>query len=386
MDNRTIYTNTNDPIPWFNGDVDDYLDKTTLIFGGTGSGKTTIIESVLKSISKHVPNYIVIVPKTSNKAYINKLPSLCIKEDLTKEMIEKIWGRQENITELYENANKIDVLASLFQKYPDRQALAMIKAIVERAKSKLQSIQECNLDYSKKKAQTNYINELRNKRIKALYKTSIRQHRDKLETLDLNDKEIAALVYLDMNPRLVLIIDDSSEKFAMWMKFFNKSEVNPFESILYRGRHNFITLVIAAHDDKLIATELRKNARITYYCNSTALMASLNKTQSGFTSADKKLAQKIAAEVFADEENGIKTHKKICYIREDSHPWQYHIADVYDDFSLGCDPLRELVKKMPSIDDNLADNPFLKNIIGSKNKPKKRHQPRYTRGGSRKKY
>jgi hypothetical protein len=386
MDDRIIYTSTDDPIYWFNGDVDDYLDKTIMIFGGTGSGKTTIIESVLKSVSKYIPNYIAIVPKTSNKAYVSKLPSLCIKEDLTKDTIEKIWDRQQHITQLYEIANDIDTLASLFRKYPDRQVHIMIRAILERAASKLQSIQECNLDHAKKKSQTIHIDELRNKKIKALYKKSIRQHRAKLETMDLNDKERVALIYLDINPRLMLIIDDSSEKFAIWMKYFKKSEINPFEAILYRGRHNYITLVIAAHDDKLVATELRKNARVTYYCNSTALMASLNKQQSGFTSADKKHAQKIATEVFSSEDNGIKTYKKMCYIREDCRPWRYHIADLYPEFPLGCDPLIELVKKMPTVSTNLADNPFLKNIVGSQNKPKKRHQPRYAKGGNKKKY
>jgi hypothetical protein len=156
------------------------------------------------------------------------------------------------------------------------------------------------------------------------------------------------------------------------MLYFKKEEVNPFESIFYKGRWNFITLVFASHDDKLVVPELRKNARVTIYTNSQALVASINKAQSGYTTHEKKEAMKMARKVFEGDDRHIKSHQKLCYIREDLHPFKYTIADQYPEFGLGCDALLELVSKMPTTDDNLANNPFLKDLIGDKKKKVKR--------------
>lgn len=384
MDDRTIYTKDGEPIYYFNGDVSDYLNKTTLLFGGSGSGKTTIIESIMYKLKNHVPNWLVIAPNTSNKAYIKKLPARCIKEDLSKKLILKIWKRQESFTQLYNIANDNDILSSLFYKCPDRKSYVMVKAILESAKNNIIRIKNSmEMNYAQKKEQIASIEELRNNKIKMLYKSSIRQMRDKLFKMnDLTDKEKIALKFLDINPALTLVIDDCSEKVAIWMKYF-KGEFNPIESIFYRGRWNNITVLFAAHDDKLVDPKLRKNARVTFCCNSTALMAYLNKQQSGFTNIEKKNAQKLAKEIFGDDESE-KTHKKICYIRENRNPWQYHIADLHSDFTLGCGPLRQLAEKLPKKDDNLAENIFLKDMIDSESKPKKKKQPRYSKSSNRK--
>ena len=47
VDSKTIYTIEGTPIPWLAKNAYNHLDKTTLIFGGTGSGKTTVIEEIL---------------------------------------------------------------------------------------------------------------------------------------------------------------------------------------------------------------------------------------------------------------------------------------------------------------------------------------------------
>jgi len=384
-EDRTIYTDEDDPIPYFYGTVDDYLDRTVLLFGGSGKGKTTVLEDILYKLKSFIPNYLVIAPKTSENVYIKKLPARCIKQDLTKEMLLKIWERQEFITEIYNTANNIDVLSSLFVKCPDRQALIMIKAIAQRAADRIRAIENSNLDFGSKKSQTAHINDLRSKKVKTLYKASIRQTKDKLSRMKLTDEEITALEYLDINPRFMLVVDDCSEKFEMWMKMFKKGEVNPINAIFFRGRWNFITFIFAAHDDKVVDTGLRKNARVTVYCGSKALMASLGKQGSGFTSQEKKLAQRMAGKLFVDEGTGdrrskaIPTHKKLCYIATDTTPWKYHIADQHPEFRLGATSLYDLVKKMPKVEANLSNNPFLKNLISSPKQSKKKRTPRYAK-------
>lgn len=389
-EDRTIYTEQGEPIKWFNITADSFLDKTTLVFGGSGSGKTTIIEEILYLCKNYIPNYIVIAPRTSDTAYKSKLPARCIKEDLTKIKLQKIWNRQYNITQLYNTANDVTILESLFNKYTDKESYTMIQAITTRTQNKIAEIQRNNrMNFGQKRSQKGNITNRCTREIKKIYRRSIRKNRQLLEKKaahgELTDKERVALEYLDINPRLMMIIDDSTEKFQMWMKYFKKCETNPFESIFYKGRWNFITLVFAAHDDKVIVPELRKNARVTYYTTSQALMASLNKTQSGFTAQEKKFAQRCASILFVNEDSEIKSHQKLCYIREDMSPWRYVIANLYPEFNLGCSPLLELTQRMPKLDDGFSNNPFLKGIVDQK-KTHKGKKRKYISASKKKKY
>lgn len=365
-DDKTIFTAEGDPIPWFPKDVNNHLDKTTLIFGGTGSGKTFIVEEIMYLLKDYVPNFFVVAPRTSDGKYRSKIPSRCIKEDLTKEKIQAIWTRQLNCTQLYNIANDINVLASLFQIMPDRESVVMLEAIKRKASETMKAIEMMpNLDFGQKKAQKNAIEELQLKKIKMIYKEAVRKNRATLnKNQDLTVHQRIAVEYVDFNPRLCLIIDDCSEKFQGWMKMFKKNEDNPIEAIFYKNRHNYLTLIFAAHDDKLVNTELRKNSRVTIYTNSQAFVTSLNRAGNGFTTKEKKEAMRYANRVFGDEEkSGVKTHQKLCYIREDPHPFKYMIANVYPDALMGSTPLRTMVGKMPKKDDNLSANPFVKDMF-----------------------
>jgi molybdopterin-guanine dinucleotide biosynthesis protein len=364
-DSKTLYTVEGDAIPWMNKDYNNHLDKTTLIFGGTGSGKTTIIEEILYLLKDHVPNFLVLAPDTSNSAYCKKLPMRCIKDDLTKAKLIQLWERQRNATRLYNTANDITILERVFKKIADKQSIVLLECINRRTDQIINYI-ENNREYNipQKKSQRSSVEELRNKKIKTIYKDAIRQNLDLLKQKQLDLHERIAVEFLDFNPRLCLIIDDCSEKFQVWMKMFKKSEVNPFEAIFYKNRWNYLTLIFAAHDDKLVNTELRKNARITIYTNSQALVTSINRQGNGFTPKERKEAMRFANRLFGDEENkGIKTHQKLCYVREDAHPFKYTIATPYPDFTIGCEPTRKLIAKMPKKDDNIVNNPLIKDIV-----------------------
>jgi hypothetical protein len=239
----------------------------------------------------------------------------------------------------------------------------MLEAIKVKANNVISVINSSNIDYAQKKSQITAIEELQNTKIKEIYQESIISHVDMLTKLDLEPNERIALENIDINPRLCIIIDDCSEKIQSWMKMFKKGEVNCFDSILYRGRHNFITLIFAAHDDKLISTELRKNARVTIYTTSQSLITSINKPGNGFTSKEKKDVSRYATRVFGKDNGAIKNHQKLCYIREDSNPFRYTIANLYPEFTLGSKSLRCLIDLMPKKSDNLINNPYAQNTL-----------------------
>lgn len=364
-DSKTIYTDDGTPIPWIEKDKNEYLDKVTLVYGGTNSGKSTLIEEIMYLCKDSIPNFLVIAPSTSTATYKEKLPSRCIKEDFNKKLLLTVWKRQCAITQIYNIANDSLVLESLFNKIPSRETSIIVSAMSQSAeKHRVLVNSNDTMNFAQKKTQISAIDAQLNKKLKAMYKKTIERFKSNLQSMNLSDKETIALEYLNINPRLMLIIDDRSEQFKGWMKLFKKGETNPIESIFYRGRHNYITAIIACHDDKLLDTELRKNARIAIYADNTAVTSSLNKSGSGFSPQEKKLMFKIAGKIFEDIGH-IKHHQKFVFVRNSPVPYRYTIADLYPDFELGCAPMRSLVQAMPQIDDRLEENPFVKDLVDS---------------------
>lgn len=374
-EDKTIYTSQGDSIPYLSKDVNNYLDRTTILLGPSSSGKTTIIDEILYLTKDYIPNYLVVVPKTSDIPYRKKLPARCIREDLSKSKLEAIWERQKNLTACYNIANDINILEGLFKKSPDRESVVMLQAIKRKAEESMRTIDASpNLDYAQKKSQRTSIEELHIKKTKAIYKASIKRNTHILERMELTTHEKTALEYLDVNPRFMIIIDDSSDKFEMWMKYWKKTEMNPFNSIFFRGRWNFITLVMALHEDKILDRQLMKNSRVTIFTNSQTFVTSIEKKSNGYSASEKKLAMRICDKVFPnDTVGGVKNFQKVCYVREDPQPFKYTIANLYPDFTLGGDGLRSLVNKMPKKEERVEDNPFIKELAkDSKQIPRKR--------------
>ena len=368
VDDKSIFTDSGEEIKWMQKDLDLFLDKTTLLFGGSFTGKTTIIEEILYLVKDHIPNYIIVASENSKKAYQNKLPVRCIKKDLSKKKIQKIWDRQFFTTQLYNTANDITVLESLFNKMPDRESIVMLNAINKRATECISTIERSpNLNFAQRKSQKTAIEELQLKRVKELYKIAIRKNQSYIGAQRLTPHEKIALEYLDLNPRLMIIIDDCTDKFEMWMKYFKKNEVNPFNSIFYQGRHNYITFVFAAHNDKPVGSELRQNSRVTIFTDTKSATTSfVTRTSNGWTKDEQKEAVKFISKLFRTEANGVKNHQKLCYVREDPYPFRYTIANLYPDFTLGCTSMYDLTNKMPKKDDSLVTNPYIKDLLKSK--------------------
>lgn len=363
-ESKAIYTSDGMKIPWFSKDINNHLDLSTLIFGASGSGKTYVINQILELLTDYCPNYLVIAPPTSDAPYRKLLPSRCIKDNLTKKKLEKIWKRQTYLTQLYTIANNLETLKKLFTRCADRESIIMYKAVKSKCSDFISKVERSNLDFGSKKAKKEEIEKISDARLKLIYRDTIKKKLSYFQKNmnDLSDAEKIAVMFFDLNPRFTLVIEDSSELFKTWMKYFKKDEPNIFESILYRGRHNFITLIIAAHDDTIIDPKLRKNARVVIYTTSQALVTSINKQANGFTTKEKKDMMKCASRIFVDEKKEIKLHQKFCYVREDTEPFKYMIAELNKNYRLGCSALYNLIDKLPKKDDILSENPYIKEI------------------------
>lgn len=378
--NTTIFTSKNEPIEWMTKSHTHYVDRNTLLFGGTDSGKSTLIFEILNLVKDYIPNYYIVCPETSAHQYSDKVDSRCIKEDFTKEKLEKIWQRQTLVTQLYNVANNINILESLFVKSKDDSIYREVRLIKSKLENKKTNIeQDSTIDFAQKKIQKTSIENLANTKLVSCYKTAIKRNYKYLQENigNLTNEEKVALEYMDLNPRLMIVVDDRTENLATWYKYFKTGENNIFECIFFRGRWNYITCVIAAHDDKPMDTKIRKNARNIFYTQKQILNASMSKLSNGISAAERKVAERVGERIFGVVgPNGEKTHLKCCYVRSDANPWKYTIADIYPDFTLGCKATSELISKIHvNKNDKIDNNPYVNKICSSKPVKKIEQEP-----------
>lgn len=362
IETKSLFTEAGLEVPYHTPTVDYYLDKTTFIFGRSFSGKTTMIEEIMHICRNHIPNYLIIAPSTSQDAYKHKLPLRCIKEDLTQSKLEKIWNRQSELTKIYKQVNNVDNLREIFNMIKDNPYKALINALDLTVNNYIKNIENNrNLHFTQKRKYTELIESKKNERSILIFKTMIRKNKMSLLKMNLSLEQQAVVEYLDLNPRMMLIFDDCTEKFPNWTKKSKKQNDSVFNSILFRGRHNFITLIVTAHDDKFIPPELRKNARTVKFGDSSSLIAYINKN--AYTNEERKNAEKISKLIFGDnDDTNSKNYQKVCHIRDAKIPFQYTIANIYPDVKMGSKTLWSLSEKMPCNNDTLNNNPFIKNL------------------------
>jgi energy-coupling factor transporter ATP-binding protein EcfA2 len=347
MASRDFVTVDGDVLPWLEKDPMIYVDRSTLIIGGTGSGKTTIIFEILDLINPYIDNGIVIVDQNSRKNYVNRFHDRCIMPNISKEKLIDILDRQTQITECYNIANAPVNLKALVDRLNNRFIQMELVSISHITNKAIQKVQTSDLSESDKLTHIANIEELKINRERDYRRAIIREHREQLNRMPLSPDERTALKYLDLNNRLLILCDDISTLFKTWMSYFKTSEKNPIQSFFYEGRHAGITFVSTVHDDTIIDPKLRKNARNIIYCNQSVLLTSVNHKSSGFARKDIAFIEKVSAHLYHST-GSIKNHRKFCYIREDPQPFKYTIAKTsYPIKRFISDALWELCDKLP---------------------------------------
>lgn len=291
-----------------------FLDKSTILYGQSGSGKTTIITDILWHLNKHIKQIIVFSPTDPvNRAYSGTwggesgvVPKPLIHYSISDAIIMKLWARQEMFAAVYSRANQITVVEKLFRKLN----LGNVNKVLEQAEiSKSQSIKRIENAISDVGLQRKKIAEL-DEQFKnfymLIYKRYISANKNLLLRMNLDADEKFALKFLDFNPRMVILFDDCSADF----KKVSKEGKVILEKMFFQNRWAFLTVIIAVHDDKLLSSELRKNAYISIFTTKQAVFAYFRRDTNAFASEMIK-----AATIFANNAFEVP-HQKIMYLRQ----------------------------------------------------------------------
>jgi hypothetical protein len=331
---------------------DKFMDKTTVLYGASGSGKSTVIVDILFQLNQHVDQIIVFSPTDrENRTYESGIvPRPCIHYDVTEELLVDIWDRQAALARVYTNANKPEVLESLFSKIPPQSAAPAVNQLRQIA-ARLQTY-EAEMDDLPPDTARAKVDEMRKQceKLKLLvYKTFINKSRVYLRDLRLSKEEAHTLKYLNMNPRLVMIFDDCTDILSRYKK-------HPvIKKLFYQGRWGYITTIIACHTDLALDPALKKNAFVSIFTEESCANGYFERKTNDLDKEAKSRAREACRFTFTP----LAKHQKLAWVREESKFYTL-TAEVRPGFSFGCDAFRGFCERVKSSSGMISsDNKFI---------------------------
>ena len=345
-----------------------FIDRTIAIFGPSKTGKTVITKHVMKVLNDHIEQVLIISPtEPSNRTYEGIVDPALIhyrmyladpanpkRDDGARgalRFLEALWKRQEMMAAIYTRANNPEVLSQLFAKLPKAvhaEGLRHIETIDAKRRQVGERVRR-GAEEGKRDEKLKEVNEKFKKMQSLIYKKYITPEYETLWARDdLSENERYSLVYLNFNPRLLLIFDDCA---AQLKPFFNK-EI--FRLLFYQNRHSFITVIVCCQDDTDLPTNIRKNAFVSFFTEPIVCLSNFERASNKFSKPTKAYVNEIIGDVFVG-------HRKLAYIREDDRGAHfYHVSCPYPKpFRFGSAASHELCESIQSVGVSMdTDNPF----------------------------
>jgi ABC-type dipeptide/oligopeptide/nickel transport system ATPase component len=314
-----------------------FVDRTVAIYGPSGTGKTVIMKNIMRVVSPHIEQVLVIAPtEPTNRSYEGFVDPTLIHYRMwaapkpgelkgkdteakgTQRFLENIWDRQEMMAATYKRANNPAVLSQLFGRLPravrDR-GHEHINAINSRREEILQRIyRQFKYDPGLLESKAKEINKKFKDMLSLIYKKFIIPNYADLHSAgDLSEDEKFSLRYVEFNPRLLLIFDDCAAQLKPMFK------LDIMRKLFYQNRHSFITVIFGLQDDTDLAANLRKNAFVSFFTEPIVCRSNFDRGANQFPKAVKTYVEKISTSVF-------RGNRKLAYIRED--PAKLHFYHV----------------------------------------------------------
>ena len=357
-DSKNLTLEDGSQLQWFKKSYKNYLNKTVILYGRTNSGKSTIIDEIMYLCKDYIAVVVVICQSTitvESSSYFGKIPNSCIKKEATTDWLEEFMRNQKGKAALYNTANSIKTLRSVFNRVKYSADTRLEEECISNAEKYIYKIKNNhNLDFATKKENIKNIEDIRDRSLVMLYKKCIRENKIQLEnSTDMTEEEICCVNYLDFNPNVMLIYDDCASMLKKWIKASPE-----IAEMFYNGRHYYITQIFGVQDDKVIDSELRKNARVSIFTSQQAATSNFERASNGYSKFEKKRSEICIKKVFL-ESRSERNYKKLVYILDEIDPFHYTIADIQDNFKMGCAALWEFDEKVNKLKGNTGnDNSF----------------------------
>lgn len=358
-----ICRNTGGQIPPIEG-IDYFLNRSIIVYGPTNSGKSVIITHIMKQLREKIPNVIVICPTNNlNHVYTGLVPNQLIYEDVNADLIKNIMKRQEAGIDIWNNANDINKLYSIFEFCSTSEERFKYNSFINAYKDMEKKISSD--DGLHQVIKTKKLKELKNTHetnMREFFKTIITIHKDKIMNSTVSDAVKKIVKYLYYNPNMLLIMDDVGGDATTWGKF------KEIRKLFFQGRHYHITFIIALQDEVMLNKDLRTNSFINIFTKESVVSAYFERKTNSYPTSEQKLYKGMAKTIFNNEDqeidkygNIVDNFKKLCYIRDGCEfKIYYMLAEMHDKFKFGSLTLWKICDSAKKVSSSSSDNEFKK--------------------------
>lgn len=322
-----------DTLPPFPKRPKCFINKNITLYGGSGTGKSTIILDLMHILKNDIPSVFVFGGEGIRKTYVNHVPDANICHDLTKEGFGKIVERQKYVTKLYEDAHNISNLKKVFNKVATAEEKNEIHSLKLKIEKKTQQINSAQVSKLKKRDAMGTIKKKGDLALERKYIKIILLHK-RNSNLSKTDKTI--IKYLNVNPRILLIFDDC----VSIMEDIGKDR--KLVKTAFEGRHSNITFILSMQNVTKVPAEIRQNSMFLIFTSGTAVNLFFTNKAAGETHK-KKIASKYADDIF---KNKTAKYCKMVYKR-DGEIFYWYVAEIHDPFKFGSQTFWKLANSIP---------------------------------------
>lgn len=339
---NNIIINDSIYLPSFKLSVNDIVNKSIVIYGSRGSGKSIICKDIMYRLRNEIPCAIVFnSSESSNGCFSAHVSKPFLYEKIELKVLEDIWRRQESITEIHKKVNDVEVLTKIILKLKLDNIIDMIiktdkkkEQIADKLQSKIESETIFLTEMNKLNDKFNDVKLLL---LKGVIKRIKKKIKDGLINKDsLSKEELDIVKFIDINPNILLIFDDCAAE----LKKFNKTDM--LRKMFYRSRHVNISFIITAQDEIDLDASLRKNSNITILCDGNCCNGFFERNSNSFGKKLKHLSKEISEIIYS----GDYKNTKLIYNKDGVDKLMWYTANIHNNFIFGSKHTLEFSKKI----------------------------------------
>jgi hypothetical protein len=309
MYNQPIIVNGSIVVPRVDESNYLFLNRLTILYGESGTGKTMLISHILHSLREKIPIAIVANPTNKlNKSYDSIFPSQAIHDDMTKDLLIRIFKRQTQALAMHNLIKNISILEPIFKKIASPNEHQKIQKLIHMIQQTTRKIDE---EYNEIDAEHMIakVQEIHNDKLVQIMKKAI--HRSQQSLLNehvLTEEQQMIVKNINFNPNILLLLDDCASSVKEW------KDLKEMKQLFFEGRHYHATVIIAMQNESILPPPLRNNAHINIFTTEAVVNTYFRKDSCGISSSQRKKIYEIARMIF--EDSGDKknpNYKKLCF-------------------------------------------------------------------------
>lgn len=309
MNDQPIIVNGSIVVPKVDESNYLFLNRLTILYGESGTGKTMLISHILHSLKDKIPIAIVANPTNKlNKSYDSIFPSQAIHDDMSKDLLIRIFKRQTQSLVMHNLIHNIHVLDPIFRKVAsgdDHQKIQKLKEVLYRTSQSIRN----EYDEVESEHMIHKIEEMHQEKcITIMRKAIFKKQTSLLNDHMLSEEQQIIVKNINFNPNILLLLDDCASSVKEW------KDLKEMKQLFFEGRHYHATVILAMQNESILPPPLRNNAHINIFTTEAVVNTYFKKDSSGISSSQRKKIYDIAKVIFEDSGDRKRpNYKKMCF-------------------------------------------------------------------------